>query len=332
MQPTRIVIATLAITIGATAAPAPAHAGRGPAVLAVLPEDTTLLVGLDLKKVFKAPIAADAVTLIKTQAASQLAKIKSAGIDIEKDVTKVFVALAGAGLTNADSARLKILVAEGSFKIDAAAMTDPTKTHEGVTYWATADADVALIGKRLFIVSDGHMPDVIDVIKGKASNAAKGSAAKKLRNAIGKTTVTDPGWMVAVITDAERTAMGTGSADVDWFSGSAALRKDAVDVAVRVGTTSATAAKTMADTVGAQIDSARQMMSSAGLADLGKSLNVATSGSVVAMGATVTKTEIGTIMNLMSLMTSSMATSTSPPPPAPKTAPTIPPAKTPKGP
>src|SRR5262245_20549975 len=166
MGQTRIVIAALAITIGAAVAPTAAHAGKGPAVLASLPDDTTVLAGIDMKKFVASPIAADALDAIKAQAATQLAQMKAAGIDVEKNVTKVFVALAGGSIQNSQNARLKILVAEGSFKIDAGAMTDPTKTYEGITYWASTEADIALIGKRLFVVSDGHMPDLIDVIKG----------------------------------------------------------------------------------------------------------------------------------------------------------------------
>jgi hypothetical protein len=302
MHQTRIVIAALAITIGAAAAPTPAHAGKGPAVLASLPDDLTMLAGLDYKKIVASPIAADALTMIKDQAATQLAQIKAAGIDVDKDVSKVFVALAGASVTDAKNARLKILVAEGKFKIDASAMTDPTKTYEGITYWATPDADIALIGKRLFVVSDGHMPDVIDVIKGKAKNAVKSSAAKKLRTAIGATTVTHAGWVVGVVSDSDRSSMGAQGKDMDWFSASTALRKDAVDVAVRLGMTSATSAKTMADEATVAIGGALQTMSQFGLADLAKSLNVAANGTVVALAATVTKKEIGTITGMMGML------------------------------
>jgi hypothetical protein len=302
MGQTRIVIAALAITIGAAAAPTTAHAGKGPAVLASLPDDTTVLAGIDFKKVIKAPIAADAVDMIKAQAATQLAQMKAVGIDVDKHVTKVFLALAGGSLANAQNARLKILVAEGSFKIDAAAMTDPTKTYEGITYWSTADGDIALIGKRLFVVSDGHMPDLIDVIKGKAKNAVKSSAAKKLRAAIGATTVTHAGWIVGVVSDNDRTTMGAQAKDVDWFSASTALRKDAVDVAVRLGMTSASSAKTMADEAALSIGQAQQTMSQFGLANLAKSLSVAANGSTVALGATATKEEIATITGMMSMM------------------------------
>lgn len=319
MPPTRIVIAALAITIGAAAPVAHAGPGKAPAVLSSLPEDTTMLASIDLKKVTKAPIAADALDMVKQQAAQQLDQMKAAGIDVEKDVTKVFVALAGAGLTNAGNARLKILVAEGKLKIDASGITDPSKTYEGVTYWATPEADIAVIGKRLYVVSDGHMPDLIDVIKGKAKNAVKSSAAKKLRAAIGATTVTNAGWVVGVVSDADRNVMGAQGADLDWFSASAALRTDAVDLAVRLGMTSPDKAKTMADTATAQIGQAQQAMSQVGLGDLAKSLNIAANGSVVALAATVTKKEIGTITSLMQMMTSSMSSSSPPPAPPPTT-------------
>ncbi len=329
MPPTRIVIAALAITISAAAPTAHAGPGKAPAVLASLPEDTTMLVSIDLKKVTAAAIAHDALDMVKQQAADQLAQMKAAGIDVEKDVSKVFLALAGAGLTNAGNARLKILVAEGKFKIDADAMTDPSKTYEGVTYWATAKADIAVIGKRLFVVSDGHMPDLIDVIKGKVKNAVKSTVAKPLRAAIGATAVTNAGWVVGVVSDTDRSAMGAQGADMSWFSASAALRNDAVDVAVRVGMTSPDKAKSMADTANQQLGQAQQAMSQIGLADLAKSLNIGANGSVVAMAATVTKKEIGTITSLMSMVGSSMgASTTAPPPPTTPTTPPAPPATT----
>jgi len=311
MQQTRIVIAALAITIGAAAAPTAAYAGKGPAVLASLPDDVTVLAGLDFKKLVNSPIAADALDAIKAQAATQLAQMKAAGIDVEKHVSKVFVALAGGSIQNSQNARLKILVAEGTFKIDASAITDPQKTYEGITYWATPDVDIALIGKRLFVVSDGHMPDVIDVIKGKAKNAVKSSAAKKLRTAIGATTVTHAGWIVGVVSDTDRAAMGAQAKDMDWFSASAALRKDAVDLAVRLGMTSAASAKTMADEAAASIGSAQQSMTQFGLGGLAKSLTVGSNGSTVAMGATVSKEEIATITGLIGMMGSMASSSAS---------------------
>ena len=299
MQQTRIVIAALAITIGAAGT---AHAGRGPAVLASLPDDTTVLAQLDVKKLVAAPIAADWLDMAKAQAQAQLDQMKAAGIDLEKDVTKVFVALAGAGVSNADNARMKILIAEGKVSIDADAVNDPTKTHGGVTYWASSEADYAVIGKRLYVVSNGRMPDLIDVIQGKAKNAVKSSVAKKLRTAIGATTVTHAGWMVGVVSDSDRSTMGDQGKDLSWFSASAALRKDAIDVAVRLGMTSATTAKTLADETSAQIGSAQQAMTQFGLAGLARSLSIAANGSTVAIGATVTKDEIGTITGLMSMM------------------------------
>lgn len=327
MQPTRVVIAALVITIGATAAPPIAHAGKAPAILSSLPDDTTMLGGVDLKKLDAAPIAADAVSMMKSRAATELAKVKALGVDLEKDVVRVYVALAGAGLTEADQARLKIVIAEGKIKIDTKAITDPAKTHHGVTYWSTTDVDFAVINKRLYLVSDGHMPDLIDVIKGKVKNAVKSPNASKLRAAISATTISHEGWVVGVVSDADRKVMGTQGTDMAWFSASAALRTDAIDFAVRLGMTSAATAKAMSDTVTAQIGVVQQSVGSVGLADLGKSLTVGATGSVVALGGTVTKQEmsvIGGLINMMASSAGSSATSSAakpPPSPAPARAP-----------
>jgi len=317
MQPTRVVIAALVITIGASAAPQTAHAGKPPAILSSLPEDTSLVASVDLKKVIAAPIASDAVALLEQRAADQLSAMKTFGVDLEKDVTRVYVALAGAGLMDADHARLKVVVAEGKFAIDGKANKANEKTYAGVTYWAMPEADFAVISKRLYVVSDGHMPDLIDVIKGKVKNAVKSAVAKQLRAALAATTVTHEGWFVGTVSDADRKTMGTQGADMAWFSGSAALRSDAVDVAIRIGMLTADAAKTIADAAQQQLSTAKQSMGTLGLSALGQSLTVAATGTVVAMGATVTKQEIATISGLIQMMAPSMGSSMAAPPPPP---------------
>lgn len=321
-QPTRFVIAALAITIGASTAPRVAQAGKAPAILTSLPDDTSIVASVDLKKVIAAPIAADALAMIKQKAATQLERAKAFGVDLEKDVSRITMALAGSGLSDSDNARLKVMIAEGKFKIDPKSLAAEEKTYEGVTYYATQDVDIAVISKKLYVVSDHHMTDVIDVIKGKAKNATKSAAAATLRTALGSTKMTDPGWMVGITSAADRQKMGAQGSDMAWFSASAALRTDAVDFAVRVGLGTAEQAKTMADAAGAQMSAAQQSMGSIGLGDLGKSLTIAAKGSVVAVAGTVTKAEISTISGLVSMMASQMGSASGSGAPPPGTKPT----------
>jgi hypothetical protein len=326
--PTRVVIAALAITIGATAAPQLAHAGKAPAILASLPEDTAILASVDMKKLAAEPMAADALAMIKEKGAAQLEAAKTMGVDLEKDVTRVTIALAGSGLSDADNARLKILVAEGKFAFDPKAVKAEEKTHEGVTYYSTPDIDIAVISKRLFVVSDGKMPDLIDITKGKAKNAAKGAGAAGLRAAIAATSVKDPGWAVGVASDADRSKMAQAS-DMSWFSMSGGLRTDAVDLSIRIGMAKADAAKKMADETSAQIEPMKTSMSQMGLGELGKSLRIAAKGTVVTISATLTKSEIQTISGLLKMMLSSAGGGTTPTPPPGKPAPVPAPAPAP---
>jgi hypothetical protein len=315
--PTRVVIAALAITIGATTAPAPAHAGKPPAVLSSLPDDTTVLAGVDVKKAIKAPIMSGAIEMLKQKAADRIDGLKAMGFDLEKDVTKLYVAIIGASLADADNARLKVLVAEGKFKIDPDKLGAETKTHQGVTYYTVKDSDFAVISKRLYVVSDGKMPDLLDVVKGKAKNAAKSPAAASLRTALGSITTTTAGWMVATVSEVDRKTFGATAEDMEWFAISGGLRADAVDVVVKVGLTSADAATKLADAASGQLAMAKQGMPSIGLGDFANSLTIGAKGTTLSVTASVTKAEMATIAGMASMFSPGAKSSGSSGPPLP---------------
>jgi len=315
--PTRVVIAALAITIGATTAPAPAQAGKPPAVLSSLPDDTTVLASVDVKKAVKAPIMAGAMEMLRQKAADRIEGLKAMGFDLEKDVTKLYVAIIGASLADADNARLKVMVAEGKFKIDPDKLGAETKTHQGVTYYTAKESDFAVINKRLYVVSDGKMPDLLDVVKGKAKNAAKSPAAASLRTALGSITTTTAGWMVATVSEVDRKTFGATAEDMEWFAISGGLRTDAVDVIIRVGLTSADAATKLADAASGQLAAAKQGMPAVGLGDFANSLTIAAKGTTLSVTASVTKAEMATIAGMASMFAPGPKSSGSAPAPTP---------------
>jgi hypothetical protein len=159
----RFALVMLVVAVVATRA----EAGRGTASLKYLPDDTSFVLASDVarargsaifKKLFK--LAREQHTTFDTLASAQ---------PIEKLVDTIVV-----GATPNQAA---VIVLEGRIaKLLAEAKKQATKTdtHEGVTYWVTADGEFAVVDKKLIFGSAGTLSQVIDRAKDKK---AKGPGA-----------------------------------------------------------------------------------------------------------------------------------------------------------
>ena len=147
-----------------------AEAGRGTGSLKYLPDDTNVVAVADVarargsqifKKLFK--LARDQNATLDALATAQ---------PVEKLVDTIVIG------ANSDKSQA-VIVLEGKIdKLVAEAKKTATKsdTHEGVTYWTTADGEFAVVDKKLVFASAGAITAVIDRAKDKK---AKGPSSAR---------------------------------------------------------------------------------------------------------------------------------------------------------
>jgi hypothetical protein len=145
----------LAITFVVALVASRADAGRGTGSLKYLPADTNVVVVGDVarargsqifKKLFK--LAREQNAWLDTLATAQ---------PVEKQVDTMVL--------GGNANKQAVVVLEGRIDkllAEAKKAATSTETHEGVTYWVTADGEVAVLDKKLVFTSAGLMPATID--------------------------------------------------------------------------------------------------------------------------------------------------------------------------
>lgn len=181
------VLVPVALAVLALPEPPAAHAGRGVAALKLLADDTANLVVIDVAKGRKSTVFTKGYAF----ASDKVAQLSIVPLD------KVDTVLAGQ-TSKGDF----VVVLEG--KVDAImAETKKRSTgsakHGTVTYWSLPELDVALIDKRVVLVTTGTMPAVID--RGADKKRAKGPT--KLR-----------GWLASSVQSAAVVVAGAPDANV----------------------------------------------------------------------------------------------------------------------
>lgn len=184
-------VATLLLALFATRA----DAGRGTGSLKYLPDDTSVVIVGDVArargsrvfdKLFE--IARDQNAWLDALAASQ---------PVAKQVDTIVI--------GGNAAKEAVVVLEGRItKLAAEAKKSATKTekHGGVTYWVTADGELAVIDNKLVFASSGLMTGVIDRAKNKK---AKGPGTA--RTILAATTPNTAVFGGAVLDDAVRSEL-----------------------------------------------------------------------------------------------------------------------------
>jgi hypothetical protein len=144
-----------------------AEAGRGAASIKYLPDDTTVVMTSDVararnsqifKQLFK--LAREQVAWLDTLASTQ---------PVEKQIDTIVI--------GSTAAKTAVVVLEGRIDkllAETKKQATSTETHEGVSYWVTAEGEVAVIDKKLVFATAGTMTAVIDRAKDKK---AKGPGA-----------------------------------------------------------------------------------------------------------------------------------------------------------
>jgi hypothetical protein len=146
--------AAIAIALAAELSSA-AHAGRGTGALRFVPDDAKLVVVADVARARKSPIFAKGYELV-TDKEPQLAALKL-------DTCAETIVIASNGGSGND--KHEVVVLEG--KVDKLVpevkkRATETHVHAGITYWSTSLGEVAVLDKRMVVVTTGDMESVID--------------------------------------------------------------------------------------------------------------------------------------------------------------------------
>ena len=205
----------------------PAHAGDGVKALTLLPEDTTIVLNINFKRLRQSSSYADilAAAQARPDYKESAADLKKAGIDIEKDVDTLMLGVRGDGGGDADGV---VVIAEGRFRparlIKALReKKSEVRRHNGVKYYTLDnDGSLVILGRRVILAENDRMPAVIDLHKGRGKSVVGSSGFKKLRSRI------DTGkdvWFVAEVPKSKRAGFGMPMAEnIEAFSGSLDLR------------------------------------------------------------------------------------------------------------
>jgi hypothetical protein len=268
-----------------------AEAGRGVASLKYLPDDTNVVMATDVarsrnsqmfKKLFK--LARDQVAWLDTLASTQ---------PVEKQIDTIVI--------GATPGKTAVVVLEGRIdKLLAETKKQATSTevHEGITYWVTADGEIAVIDKKLVFASPGTMTAVIDRAKDKK---AKGPGA--VRTIMAAATPTSAVFGGALLDSAMKSQLDKSlGSEPQWMSFSCGMaQKLALDVRLKFADEAgaATAAKSIND----QLTPERrgQVESFVGK-EFSESLTVEQQKSFAKISATLTSEEVEKVVSVAKMV------------------------------
>lgn len=155
-------VATLLLVLFVTHA----EAGRGTGSLKYLPDDTSIVIVGDVARARGSRVFAKLFEVARDQNA-WLGTLAAAQ-PLDKQVDTIVL--------GSNTAKQGVVVLEGRIaKLAAEAKKSATSTekHAGVTYWVTADGELAVIDNKLVFASPGLMTSVIDRAKNKKAKGPR---------------------------------------------------------------------------------------------------------------------------------------------------------------
>jgi hypothetical protein len=134
-----------------------ASAGRGTQALRLLPDDTRLVVVVDVKRARTSPLFQTAFDLA-TDRAPWLERL---GVDKQVDT----IVAGSPGATSGSITSQGTIILEGKLdklvpEIEKRATS--SATHRGITYWTTEHGEVAVVDKRIIVTHIGGMTSALD--------------------------------------------------------------------------------------------------------------------------------------------------------------------------
>ncbi len=286
------------------AVPAAAHAGDGTAILPLVPADAEVVAVLDVADARDAKMFETGLDLMRARATDLEAMLALVDIKL-RDVNTLLIA-GGYGSSGSltDISESLMAVIEGGFnkkqvikKLDAIANV-VVKTRRKVKYWVTADAEAALIGKRLVVTAPGGMAGVIDRSKKKAKGLTKGAKGAALRAALAYTSTAHDAWMISLPpTGLAGTMKSQLKSDMVSCSIGATLAADmTLELKIKVGSAQ------QATDVLAQLTGLPKMAGGIGLNGLASSMGMTTSADVIDVDATLSEQELPKVLKLFSMV------------------------------
>lgn len=234
------------------------------------------------------------------------------GIDPLKDLDTVV--FAGGGVTElsqfGDKGTMMIIV-EGRFPKKALdQMKGTDSTHQGIAIKTKDDTEAALVKGRLFFTKAGQMQNAIDIALGKGSgkgkNAASSKTAKPLRDTIAKADTKSDLWMVVSVPDADRKNFSQNGLAVEFVTAGMNFTAD-VAISLKIGSDSPASAEKTVNLLNTLMPQVKTQLNTMGLSKAATSLAVAQDKAIVKATAVLTGAEIGTLTNLVGMMSSAGA-------------------------
>lgn len=242
-------IATLSAALVLSLAPR-AHAGDGVKAATLLPADTDVVLGINIKRLRKSAAFDDIIKMARERPDYQkgFGELKKAGINIERDLDTVLLGVRyGANGSDPDGV---VLVAEGRFhpkrliRVLRKKNSDmKTLRHAGVSYYTLdADGSLAILGRRVILAENDRMRDVIDLFKGRGKSLA---TSTRFKGILSRTDTGRDLWFTAEMPKNQKGGFGVPMAEqLESFSGSLDLRRG-LGIRFRIATKDATTARTI---------------------------------------------------------------------------------------
>ena len=277
---------------------APVHAGNGVDLVKYMPEDSSMVMVIDVAGARGSDLFKLGMQKLVSLAPAGFAAVQAAGVDPATAVDTI--AIGGKLTTGSDDYSV---IAEGK-QVQLIAdliAKDPnakaTKYH-GVTYYGNADGSIALIQKRLVFAKPQHIERAIDLALGKLKNASKSPKAAGLRAVIAATDTRHDVW-AAMVAPPELIEMGKQQGlDLEGLSLGASL-SSSLTVEIKIVNGSDAAATSMLDQLQKVLPQVTPALGNLGLSAAAKTLTVDKDGPIVRAAITLTQAELTTLAGLL---------------------------------
>jgi hypothetical protein len=299
---------SIAFAVAAAAAlvitAAPAQAGDGTNLLSLAPENSQLVLVLDVADARDSTLLQkgfDKLLAMKPEAKTKLAEL---GLDPLKDIDTVMFAGSGSDGMEFDEMKSIIIVIEGRLpKEKLSTMKDAKKsTYAGVSIFTNNDTDAAFVGDRLFFAKKGQMKAAIDIAlnkgKGKGKNVAASKKGKAMRDAIASTDTTADLWATILIPPKAQAEMKKEQGMIAKTVSVGFNFTADIAASLEIGADSEATATKMTETINASLAQVTQAAGTIGLSKAAKSLLVAQDKAQVNITFKLSEAEINALMGL----------------------------------
>jgi hypothetical protein len=268
-----------------------AEAGRGTASLKYLADDTTMVVVADVARARSSAVFRKLFKLAREQHAGLDALASSQ--PVEKLVDTIVL--------GSDANQQGVVVLEGRIdKLVAEAKKASTSspTHAGITYFVTAEGEVAVIDKKLVFTTTGLMPATIDRAKDKK---AKGPAAVRTIIAASQPNVAVFGGAIPDASTRKQLQSSLGG-EPQWIAFSFAMAHK-LSLDARLKFADEAAAQAAAQTINDQMTPDRRGQLEAFVGkDFSESVTVEAQQSFARVAATLTPDELDKVVSVVKML------------------------------